>query len=126
MVSEPESPASKGRGFKPRQERREKFLLQGQLFVLVLISIFISLPVLSQQHVKDPGHSTQSAGGGLHVNIHAPHGYMVSNTVTPETGAWVYSVHRTCAEMASVLRGTSHATRKQLWNHFRGHSKLAM
>ena len=29
-------------------------------------------PVLSQWHVKDPGHSAQSAGGRLHLNTHTP------------------------------------------------------
>ena len=30
-----------------------------------------STPVLPQQHVKDPGHSAKSAGGGLQLNTHA-------------------------------------------------------
>ena len=29
-----------------------------------------SYPVLPQWHVKDPGHSAQSAGGRLHINTH--------------------------------------------------------
>ena len=28
-------------------------------------------------------------------------------------GAWLYGVHRTCAETAAISRGTSHATTKQ-------------
>ena len=31
------------------------------------------------------------------------------------SGAWLYGVHRTCAETAAVSRGTSHATTKQRW-----------
>ena len=31
-----------------------------------------SIPVLPQQHVKDPGHSAKSAGGRLQLNTHAP------------------------------------------------------
>ena len=29
-------------------------------------------PVLSQLHVKDPGHSAKNAGGRLHLNTHTP------------------------------------------------------
>ena len=29
-------------------------------------------PMLPQWHVKDPGHSAKSAGGGLHLNTHTP------------------------------------------------------
>ena len=29
-------------------------------------------PVLPRWHVKDPGHSAKSAGGGLHLNTHTP------------------------------------------------------
>ena len=32
----------------------------------------LSTPVLPQWHVKDPGHSTKSADGKLHVNTHTP------------------------------------------------------
>ena len=31
-----------------------------------------STPVLSQRHVKDPGHSAKSAGGRLHLHTHTP------------------------------------------------------
>ena len=31
-----------------------------------------STPVLPQWHVKDPGHSANSAGGRLHLNTHTP------------------------------------------------------
>ena len=31
-----------------------------------------STPVFLQWHVKDPGHSTNSAGGRLHLNTHTP------------------------------------------------------
>ena len=39
---------SKGRGFESLQERRENFLLQGQLSVLTLISVSVPPPVLPQ------------------------------------------------------------------------------
>ena len=32
-----------------------------------------STPVLPQEHVKDPGHSTKSAGDRLHLNTHTPY-----------------------------------------------------
>ena len=35
-----------------------------------------SSPVLPQEHVKDPGHSAESAGGRLLLNTHAPYVYM--------------------------------------------------
>ena len=70
---------SKGRGFEFRQERRENFLLQGQLSVLTYIGIR-STPVY---HVKDPGHSAKSVGGRLQLNMHAPYtcGFAWSNMV---------------------------------------------
>ena len=35
-------------------------------------SVSVPSPVTPQWHVKDPGHSTKSAGGRLHVNTHTP------------------------------------------------------
>ena len=32
-----------------------------------------SIPVLPQQHIKDPGHSAKSAGGMLQLNMHTPY-----------------------------------------------------
>ena len=43
VVREPDS-WSKGRGFESLQERRENFLLQGQLSVLTLISVSVPSP----------------------------------------------------------------------------------
>ena len=31
--------------------------------------IMLSIPELSQQHIKDPGHSAKSAGSRLHLNM---------------------------------------------------------
>ena len=61
---------------------------------------------------KRSGHSAQSAGGRLQLNTHAPYvcGYAWSDAA--KTGAWLYDVHRTCAETVAVVRGTSHATAK--------------
>ena len=33
---------------------------------------FRSIPVLPQWRIKDPGHSAESAGGRLHLNMHIP------------------------------------------------------
>ena len=32
-----------------------------------------STPVLPQKHIKDPGHSAESAGGRLQLNMHTPY-----------------------------------------------------
>ena len=53
----------KGRMFESLLERRENFLLQGQLSVLTHFGIR-STPVLLQQHVKDPGHSAKALVAG--------------------------------------------------------------
>ena len=34
--------------------------------------VSVPLPVIPQLHVKDPGHSSNSAGGRLHLNTHTP------------------------------------------------------
>ena len=47
--------------FESRQERRESFLLQSWLSVLTLTHCPFH-PVLLQWQVKDPGHSSKSAG----------------------------------------------------------------
>ena len=41
-------------------------------FVCCLLFGVRSTPVLPQWHVKDPGHSAESAGGRLHLNTHTP------------------------------------------------------
>ena len=54
-----------------RQERRENFLLQGQLCGPCLFGVR-STSVLPQWRVKDPGYSGKSTGGRLHLNTHTP------------------------------------------------------
>ena len=96
----------KGRGFESLQEQRENFILRGQLSVLFDSYFGIrSTPVLLQLQVKDPGHSTKSAEGRLHLNTHAPYvcGYALSDMVH---GCMVYTER---AETAAVSCGTSHA-----------------
>ena len=46
--------------------------------------------------------SAKSEGGRLQLN-----------TAQLKTGAWLYGVHRMCAETAAVSHGTSHVTSKQ-------------
>ena len=62
--------------------------------------------MLPQQHVKDPGHSANNAGGRLQQNTHAPYisGFAWSEMVH---GCMVYTEH---SEMAAVARGTSHVS----------------
>ena len=57
--------------FNSRLERREFFLLQSYVLCWFLFSVR-STPALPQWHIKDPGHSAESAGDRLHLNIHTP------------------------------------------------------
>ena len=41
-------------------------------FVCFLLFVVHSTPVLLQWHVKDPSHSSKSADGRLHLNMHSP------------------------------------------------------
>ena len=41
-------------------------------FLCWLLFVVGSTPVLPQLHVKDPGHSSNSADGRLHLNTHTP------------------------------------------------------
>ena len=86
-------------------ERRKKFLLQCQLSVLTLISLSVPPRVTA---VKDPGHSARSAGGRLQPLKHA---YTLRMWLCMKLhGAWLYGVHRICAETAAVSCGSSHAS----------------
>ena len=68
ISSAPES-SSKGRWFESRQERRDNLLLRGQ-FSFCADSYFgiRSIPVLPQQHVKDPGRTVKGSSGRLQPN----------------------------------------------------------
>ena len=65
-----------------------------------------STPGLLQEHIKDPSHSAENAGGRLQPNMRAPYpcGFAQSDMVH---GSMVYTEH---AEMAAVSCGTSHAS----------------
>ena len=71
-----------------------------------------STPVLSQWHIKDPGHSAKSAGGRLHLNTHTP------STNRSRSGLTI-PLSRHSAE--TYQETSSHATRKGT----RGHSRLS-
>ena len=47
------------------------------------------------------------------LNTHVPYACGFDDKATLYSGAWLYAVHRTCAETAAVLCGTSHVTTKQ-------------
>ena len=55
----------------PGRSGGESFLLHSWLSVLTLVGCPFH-PVLRHWHVKDPGHSAQSAGGRLYLNTHTP------------------------------------------------------
>ena len=63
----------KGCEFESWQEQWENFKFFSRVnFVCWLLFGVHSTHVLPQQHVKDPSHSTKSAGGRLHLNTHTP------------------------------------------------------
>ena len=94
---------SKGRGFESLQEWRENFLLQGQLSVLTVISVSVPPPVAR----KRPRSFRQKCRW----QVIAKHAYTLRMWLCMKWhGAWLYGVHRTCAETAPVSCGTSHAS----------------
>ena len=78
-------------------------------------------PVLLQWHVKDPGHfpkkkKKMQMAGYIYTHIHPT--YVASHKVTLLLpSAWLYSVHRTCAETEAVSCGPSHVRTKQRFRH---------
>ena len=98
---------SKGCKFESRQKRRENFLLQSQLCVLTLIRCPFH-PVLSQWHVKDPGHSVKSADGWLHLNMHTP------LTQRSRSGLTMLLSRRS---VRTYQETSSHATRQGMLGH---------
>ena len=42
--------------------------------------------------------------------------HVALNKVTPLTDAWLYGMHRTCAETAAVSRGTNHTSNSAATN----------
>ena len=108
LVRAPDS-LSKGCEFKSRQKRRENFLLQSQLCVLTLIRCPFH-PVLSQWHVKDPGHSVKSADGWLHLNMHTPLTQRSRSGLTMPLSSHCVGIYQ---------ETSSHATRQGTLSHSR-------
>ena len=103
---------SKGCGFETQQERQKKLFLHGQLSVLTLISVSVSplcycsstqeiLVILPKVQVADYSWT------------HMHPAYVTLNKMTLQTGAWLYDVHRSCAEVAAIWHHTSLVTTKQ-------------
>ena len=80
-------------GFKTMQERQENFPLQSTFCA----DSDCPTPVLPQQHIKDPRHSTKSESGRLQLNMHAPYvcGFAWSDMV--------HGVHRTHWDGSSFM-----------------------
>ena len=95
---------SKGCGFESLLEWQENFLLQGQLSVLTLISV--SIPPLCYRS------STKKIPVILpKVQVTAKHAYTLCMWLCMKWhGAWLYGVHKTCAETAAVSCGTRHVS----------------
>jgi len=104
LVREPDS-WLKGHGFESLLERQEKFLLQGQLSVLLFRYPF-------HPHVTTVAHKrSRSFCQKCRWQVTAKHTYTLRMWLCLKWhGAWLYAVHRTCAETAAVSCGTSHAS----------------
>jgi len=108
---------SKSRGFESRQERREHFLLQGQLSVPPLISVCVPSPCYRSSTYKFPVILPKVQAAGYSYVC----GLKWSDTVTRRIVVRMERIpnryrnkrqHRTCTETAAVLRGTSRVTTK--------------
>ena len=96
----------KGHRFKSLQEQRENFLLQGQLSVLTLFQYPFHPCVTAVAHKR-----SQSFCQKCRWQIAAKHAYTLRMWLCMKWhGAWLYAVHRTCAEMAAVSCVISHAS----------------
>ena len=96
----------KGRGFESLLERRENFLLQGRLSVLTLISVSVPPRVTAVARKR-----SRSFCQKCRWQVTAKHAYTLRMWLWLKWhGAWLYGVHRTCAETAAVSCGTSHAS----------------
>ena len=96
----------KGRGFVSLQEPRENFLLQGQLSVLTLLSVSVPPRATSVARKR-----SRSFCQKCRWQVTAKHASTLRMWLCMKWhGAWLYGVHRACAETAAVLCGTSHAS----------------
>ena len=97
----------KGRGFESLLKRQENFLLQGRLSVLTLISVTVPTCVTVATRKR-----SRSFCQKCRLQVTAKHAYTLRLWLCMKWhGAWLYGVHRTCAETAAVSCGTiSHAS----------------
>ena len=92
----------KGRRFESLQKRRENFLLQGQLSVLTLIR-YPFHPRVTAVARKRPRSFCQKCEW----QVTAKYACTLRMWLCIKWhGAWLYGVHRTCAETAAVSCGT--------------------
>ena len=100
---------SKGRGFESLLERRENFLLQGQLSVLTLISVSVH-PRVTAVARKRPRSFCQRHRW----QVTAKHAYTLCMWLCMKWhAAWLYGVHRMRRDWLSLAAdtcGTSHAS----------------
>ena len=97
---------------------QNKFLLQSELSVLTLIRCPFH-PVLPQWHVKDPGHSAKSAGGGLHLNTHS------SCTQRSRSRLTMLSRHRVGKNRGHTQLVREHSSTAVCWYHFWPHYPIS-
>ena len=98
----------KGHRFESLLEQRENFLLQGRLSQLCwLLFQHPFQPCVTAAACK----RSQSFCQKCRWQVTAKHTYPLRMWLCMMWhGAWLYGVHRTCAETAAVSRGTSHAS----------------
>ena len=60
-------------GSSPDRSGVRIFFSEVRFFVLILISVSVSLPCLTAVVRKDPGHFAKNAGGRLRLNTHTPY-----------------------------------------------------
>ena len=96
----------KGLGFESLLERRDNFLLQGQLSVLTLILVSVPRRVTAVARKR-----SRSFCQKCRWQVTAKHAYTLRKWLCMKWhSAWWYGVHRTCAETAAVSCSISHGS----------------
>ena len=94
----------KGHGFESLQERQGNFLLHGQISVLTRYPFHPRFTTVARKRFW-------SFCQRCRWQVTAKHAYTLRMWLCVKWhGAWLYGVHRTCAETAAVSCGTSHAS----------------
>ena len=75
--------SSKGRGFEPRKEDWEKFLLQGRLSVQTPISVSVPPRVTAVARKRSRSFCQKCRWQVTAINTHAGYTYVASNKVIP-------------------------------------------